>query len=188
MKRIVIATNNKGKLEMIKSILGSDIEVLSLKDINCNINVIENGDTFKENAIKKAREISTKINMPCISDDSGLCIKQLNGWPGIYTARFLGKNATDKQRNKAILEKMINIKDRTSYFKCSMAYCYNKQVIVESSSIEGKIALKERGNNGFGFDEIFELEDGRTLAELTLEEKSKISIRRYLIEKLKKYI
>lgn len=98
MKKIVIATNNEGKLEEMKQIL-KNYELLSLKDINCEIEVDENQETFEGNARKKAKEIAKIINMPCIADDSGLCIEAFDGWPGIYTARFLGEKATDGQKN-----------------------------------------------------------------------------------------
>ena len=148
MKKIIIATNNKGKVKEIKQIL-SDYELLTLKDLNCDIEVEEDKETFEGNSLKKAKVISEATNMPCIADDSGLCIDEFDGWPGVYTARFLGENATQEERNNAILEKM------------------------------------KRGNNGFGFDPIFELEDGRTYAELTDEEKNLISHRKKAIENLK---
>ena len=95
MKEILIATNNKGKLEEIKEIL-NDYNLLSLKDIGCKVDVDEDGKTFEENAIKKAKEISEITNMPCIADDSGLCIDVLNGWPGVHTARFLGRKKCNR--------------------------------------------------------------------------------------------
>lgn len=188
MRKIVVATNNEGKIQIIKNILKNDVEILSLRQINYNIEVIEDGRTFEENAIKKAKKISDDINMPCISDDSGLCIRSLNGWPGIKTARFLGKQATDRQKNEKILEKMKNIEDRTAYFECCMAFYNNGKVITQKEVLKGKISLKCRGNNGFGFDEIFELENGRTLAELSVKEKNLVEIRKNILEKLKKYM
>jgi len=189
MKRIVIATNNKGKLKEIKEIL-KNYEILSLKDVNCEIEVEENQETFEGNSKKKAKEISELIKMPCIADDSGLCIDVFDGWPGVHTARFLGENSTPRQRNEAILEKMKDLKgqQRKAKVVCVMSYYENGQFIVAKGEIEGKIATMLRGENGFGFDEIFELEDGRTYAELMPEEKNAISHRKRALENLEKQL
>ena len=185
-KKIVVATNNKGKLIEIKKIL-NDYEILSLNDLGLKIDVNEDGNSFKENSIKKAKEVFKVTNIPCISDDSGLCIDVLDGWPGIKTARFLGDEASDKDRNDYILNKMIDkISDeRTAKFVCDIAYVDDKNVIITEGIIKGKIAKEERGNNGFGFDSIFELENKKTLSELTNEEKNAISSRKIALEKLK---
>ena len=174
----------KIEVEEIKQIL-KDYNLLSLKDIGCKVNVDEDGKTFEENAIKKAKEISKITNMPCIADDSGLCIDVLNGWPGVHTARFLGENATDEDRNNYILEKMKNEKNRSAKVVCAIAYYYKEDTIVVRGEIEGKIPKEKRGENGFGFDSIFELENEKTLAELTNEEKNKVSSRKIALEKLK---
>lgn len=187
MNKILIATNNQGKMREIKEIL-NDYELLTLKDVKCEIEVEEDQGSFEGNAKKKSKEISEIAKLPCISDDSGLCIDIFNGWPGVYTARFLGENSTAKQRNEAILEKMKKLKDNDRKAKviCVISYYNNGKYIVEKGVIEGKIAESSRGKNGFGFDDIFELEDGRTLAELSKEEKNKISSRRIALEKIKK--
>lgn len=189
MKKILIATNNKGKLNEIKEIL-KEYELLSLQDVNCNIEVIEDKETFEGNAQKKAKEISKITNFPCIADDSGLCIEEFNGWPGVYTARFLGENSTERQCNEYILDKMKNLPEekRSASVKCVIAYCEEEKEILVNGEIKGKIAMSCRGRNGFGFDEIFELEDGKTLAELSQEEKNRVSARKIALENLKKLI
>ena len=176
MKKVIVATNNEGKLKEIKDIL-KDYQLLSLKDVNCKVEVEEDKDTFEGNSLKKAQEISETLHMPCIADDSGLCIDIYDGWPGVHTARFLGENATTKERNQYILEKMKNLKgiDRKARVKCCITYYENGNYVVGKGEILGRIAEKPRGDNGFGFDEIFELEDGRTFAELSKEEKNQIS-------------
>lgn len=185
MKEIVVATNNQGKLKEIKEIL-TDYKLLSLKEVNCTIEVIEDEDSFEGNAKKKAKEISERIDMPCIADDSGLCIDIYDGWPGIYTARFLGKDSTPKQRNEYILERMKDLKgeQRSAKVKCCMVYYENGKYIVGKGEIQGRIAEKRKGDNGFGFDEIFELEDGRTYAQLSHEKKNKISHRKKALQDL----
>ena len=185
MKKIVIATNNAGKLKEIKEIL-TGYELLSLKDVNCNMEVIEDKETFEGNSMKKAQELSEYLHMPCIADDSGLCIDIYDGWPGVHTARFLGEKATPEQRNAYILEKMKNLKkeERKTSVKCCVTYYENGNYIVGNGETKGYIATEMRGENGFGFDSIFELEDGRTLAEVTNEEKNQISHRKLALQDL----
>lgn len=189
IKKIVVATNNKGKIKEIKKIL-KDYELITLKDMNCEIEVEENQETFEGNALKKAKEISETINMPCIADDSGLCIDAFDGWPGVYTARFLGESSTPEERNNAILDRMKNLKEneRTAKVKCVIAYYENGKVLIGKGEIKGKIAKEPRGSNGFGFDPIFELENGKTYAQLDEREKNEISHRRIALEKLKKQL
>ena len=184
MKKVVIATNNPGKIKEIKEIL-KDYEILTLKDMNSEIEVEEDRDTFEGNAMKKAKEIANVLKMPVIADDSGLCIDVLKGWPGVHTARFLGENATQEQRNNAILEKMKKEQKRTARVICCMAYYEDGNFILGKGEVEGKIATKKRGKNGFGFDEIFELPNGKTFAELTLDEKNQISHRKLALQDLK---
>ncbi len=186
MKKIIVATNNKGKLKEIREIL-SDYELLSLEEVGINVKVEEDENTFKGNSLKKANEIFKIANIPCIADDSGLCIDIFNGWPGVETARFLGDKASQEDRNKYILEKMKDKsgEERNAKVVCDIAYVDNDNTIVVEGIIEGKISKEERGNNGFGFDSIFELENGKTLAELSKKEKNDISSRRIALEKLK---
>ena len=186
MKKIIVATNNKGKLKEIREIL-TDYELLSLEEVGINVKVEEDENTFRGNSLKKANEIFKIANIPCIADDSGLCIDIFNGWPGVETARFLGDKASQEDRNKYILEKMKDKsgEERNAKVVCDIAYVDNENTTVVEGIIEGKISKEERGSNGFGFDSIFELEDGRTLAELSEKEKNDVSSRRIALEKLK---
>ncbi len=184
---IILATNNKGKAKEIQEILENE-EIKTLKELNINIEVEEDGKTFEENALKKARAIYNLTKKPCVADDSGICIKELNGFPGVKTARFLGENATPRERNEYLIKQLENVpkERRTVEFITCIAYINkNGEEKVYKGILQGYIAQKPHGNNGFGFDEIFELEDGRTLAELSSEEKNKISSRRIALEKLK---
>ncbi len=189
MKKIVVATRNAGKLQEIKNIL-KDYELLSLEDINCDIEVEEDQETFEGNAKKKAQEISEAINMPCIADDTGLCIEKFDGWPGVHTHRFLGENATYQQKNQAVLERMKDLQgeDRNAKFVCVVAFYEDGKCITAKGEVKGKIAREPRGNNGFGFDPIFELENGKTYSELTSEEKNKMSHRGKALENLVKIL
>ena len=189
MKKIVVATNNKGKLKEIKEIL-AEYELLSLEEVGIKINVKEDENTFRGNALKKAKEVFKITNMPCLADDSGLCINVFNNWPGVETARFLGEKASQEDRNKYILDKMKEKsgEERNAKVVCDIAYVDNEKEIVVEGIVSGKISKEERGDNGFGFDSIFELEDGRTLAELSEKEKNEVSSRRIALEKVKKQL
>lgn len=194
MKQIVVATHNEGKIKEIKEIL-SQYDLVSLKQIHYEIEVEEDGVTFEENAIKKAKEIYQKTHLACIADDSGIQIEEYHGWPGVHTARFLGKekatNAYASQRNQYILEKMKELpkeKRKVIHVTC-IAYIDEKgNCYVERGEQKGYISTSPRGNNGFGFDPIFELENGKTLAELTNQEKNSMSSRKKALEKIKKII
>lgn len=186
MKEIIVATNNEGKLKEIKEIL-KGYNLISLKEKSVDIVVIEDENTFEGNAKKKAKEISEFLNKPCLADDSGLCIDYLDGWPGVYTGRVIGKN---KENLNLILKKLdgIAVDKRTARAICYMVYYDKGEFIIGKGELVGKIAFEGKGNNGFGFDEIFELDNGKTLAELSSKEKNKISARYLAIMDLKEKI
>lgn len=190
MEEIILATNNKGKIKELEEIL-KEYKLLSLKEANIDIEIDEDRDTFEGNALKKAGEICKVTNKICIADDSGLCIDILNGFPGVYTARFLGEDATQDERNSYLLEKL---KDKSreerkaKVITCIALVKPNGEKKTYIGELNGYIAENKRGNNGFGFDEIFELENGKTLAELDKEEKNKISSRSLALKKLKEDI
>ena len=180
---MILATSNKGKLEEIKKIL-DEYEIYSLKDKNIDVDVIEDQDTFLGNAKKKAFEIYNLTNEPTIADDSGLCINSLNNFPGVLTHRFLG-NVSDRERNLYLINEVNKQSDRKASVICNIVYYDGKDYLVGEGILEGYISKECRGNNGFGFDEIFELENGKTLAELTFDEKNMISARSLAIKDLK---
>ena len=182
---MIIATNNKGKLKEIKEIL-SGYKIYSLKDKNIDIEVEETEDTFLGNAKKKAFEIYSISNEETIADDSGLCINCLNGFPGVMTHRFLGENATDKMRNEYLINEVNKYNDRSAQVICNIVYYNGIETIVGTGVLNGTISRECRGENGFGFDEIFELSNGLTLAELNKEEKNEISARAIALNDLKK--
>ena len=182
---MIVATNNKGKLEEIKKIL-SDYEIYSLKQKNIDIDVIEDQDTFLGNAKKKAMEIYEIAREETIADDSGLCINALGGYPGVMTHRFLGEDATDKMRNEYLINEVNKYDDRSAKVVCNLVYYDGTDIIIGEGILKGFISRECRGTNGFGFDEIFELPNGLTLAELTPEEKNDISARALAAKDLKK--
>lgn len=184
---MIVATNNQNKLKELKKLL-SNFEVKGLEESGIKIEVEENQDTFYGNAIKKAKEIYEIAKKPVIADDSGLCIPILDDWPGVLTHRFLGEEATEQDRNLAIIEKMKDYEgsDRIANFVCNLVYYDGKDIVVGEGIVQGKIAKECRGENHFGFDEIFELENGKTYAELSNDEKNKISARSLAILDLKR--
>lgn len=184
---MILATNNKNKIEEIKNIF-LDNKIYSLKEKNIICDIQEDGKTFEENAKKKAIEIYKIAQEPTIADDSGLCIDALNGFPGIKTNRFLGNNSTDEEKNIELLKLMKDKSDRNCSFVCVMVYYDGKEYIIGKGELRGKIVEIPRGKNGFGFDEIFELDNGKTLAELTEKEKNTISARYLAIIDLKNKI
>ena len=188
---IIIASNNKNKIKEFKQILEPlQYNVLSQSEAGINLEVEENGTTFEQNAQLKADAIYKLKHTSVISDDGGLEVDYLNGEPGIYSARYKGLE-TAKQRNEYILNAMKNvpIEHRTARFICCICYIKeNGEKIIVKGIIEGTIAEKECGNNDFGYDPIFiPNNEKRTFAQMSNDEKNKISHRCLAIEKLKKY-
>ena len=175
---MIFATNNNKKLKQIKD-LAQNLKILGLKEYGIEIDVEEDGTTFEENAIKKAKEIHALTGESVIADDSGLCIDFFDGWPGVYTHRFL-PNSTSSERNKAIIEKLLNVDDnlRSAKVVCVLALCDKQgKIYTYHGEINCKIGYEEKGENLFGFDPIVVLPSGKTLAELTDEEKEKVNAR-----------
>lgn len=178
---MVFASNNSGKLEEIRKIFGGNI--LSLSDKGIFVDVVEDGNTFYDNAKKKALEIYNLCGEPVIADDSGLCINCLDGFPGVNTARFLG-DVRDEDRNNYILKEVNLFDDLSAYVVCCLVYYDGVELISFEGILEGNISNFARGSNGFGFDSIFEI-DGVTLAEMSVDEKNLISARRNAVVGLK---
>ncbi len=185
MKEIVIASNNKGKIKDITSILKGH-KIIPMEELNIKVDVEEDQKTFEGNAIKKAETIAKLLNgKMCLADDSGIEIDYLDGFPGVFTKRW--HEGTDRQRNISIIEKLKDVpkEKRTITFTTAIAISNGKNTICETGVIRGFVAESVRGENGFGFDEIFELENGKTLAELSDNEKNQISARKMALNKLK---
>lgn len=182
---IIIASGNKGKIKEAQEIL-KEYKIIPMNELGINIDVEEDQDTFEGNAVKKAETIAKELNGKlCLADDSGIEIEYLDGFPGVYTKRW--HNGTDRERNLALIEKLkgISKENRKIKFITAMAISDGKNTISAKGYIEGYVSECVRGDNGFGFDEIFELENGKTLAELSQEEKNKLSARKLALENLK---
>ena len=184
-KEIVIASGNKSKIKEAQEIL-KEYKIIPMQELGIEREVEEDQETFLKNAIKKAETIAKELDGKwCIADDSGIEIEYLNGFPGVYTKRW--HEGTDRERNLAIIEKLKDVpkEKRKIKFITAIAISNIKDTVTAEAYIEGYVAENVRGDNGFGFDEIFELENGKTLAELSQEEKNKISARKKALELLK---
>ena len=180
MKSIISASNNKDKVKEVKEIL-KGYDIISMKEAGIDVDIEENGTTFEENALIKARAIMKLTGQITMADDSGLEIDYLNKAPGVYSARFMGHDTSYDIKNKALIQKLEGVKgsDRSGRFVCAIAVCFpDGREIVKRGTMEGLIAEEIKGDNGFGYDPIVYLpEYGRTSGELAPEEKNKISHR-----------
>lgn len=180
--KIIIATGNSGKMKEIKSIFNnSDYEVVSMKEEGISADVDENGATFEENALIKAREIAKLSGHIVLADDSGLEVDALNKEPGIYSARYMGEDTPYSVKNASLIARLdgVEFERRTARFVCAVAAVYpdGKELVVRET-MEGYIGYEEKGKNGFGYDPIFYLKEfDKTSAEISLEEKNEISHR-----------
>ena len=188
--KLVIASNNSHKIHEIKQILSGKFDgILSLSEAGVKHETVEDGETFMENALKKAREIADICGMPTLADDSGLCVNALGGEPGIFSARYAGggKNHwTDEENNAFLLKNLEGVTDRSAYFVCTVALVYpDGHEITAEGYMHGRIIETMRGSRGFGYDPLF-LPDGeeRTVAEMTDGEKNAISHRSNALKNL----
>jgi XTP/dITP diphosphohydrolase len=182
MRKIIFATGNQGKMREIREILADmDVEVLSMKETGIDIDIVEDGSTFEENAAIKARAVCAVAGEIVLADDSGLEIDYLNKEPGIYSARYMGEDTSYHIKNANLIERLEGVPDeaRTARFVCAVAAAFpDGTVKTIRATMEGRIGYEEKGENGFGYDPIFFLpEFGCTSAQLSMEDKNKISHR-----------
>lgn len=196
MKQIIFATGNAGKMREIREIMAdTGAEILSMKEAGLTADIEENGNTFEENAIIKAKAIAALTDDIVLADDSGLEVDYLNKEPGVYSARYLGEDTSYEIKNQAILDRLAGVpkEKRTARFVCAIAAVMpDGEVLVIRETIEGYIGDKPAGNGGFGYDPIFYVDEyGCSTAELTEEQKNEVSHRgkalRAMKEKLNQY-
>ena len=196
MSKIIMATNNEGKIRELKKLL-SKYEILSQREAGIeDLDVEENGETFEENAIIKVNSIKNLVgtNVYIIAEDSGICVEALNGYPGTKTKRAaqeeLGREVSNEERNTIILEKMVNNTNRKIIWQTVIALIDDDGSIKTfKGEVEGKVAEKLAGENGFGFDPLFYIEEeNKTLAQMSFEEKENYSARKRAVDKLIKYL
>lgn len=193
-RRVVLATRNQGKVKEFNRLF-ADLgwEGISLAEFEGVPEVIEDGETFEANALKKAVEISTYLNLPALGDDSGLEVDALDGRPGVYSARYAGEDATDEKNWRKLLDELdgVPMERRTARFRCTIAFVVpGFEPVITTGSCEGLIAKEPKGTNGFGYDPVFYIpEMEKMMAQLLPEEKNQISHRaramNHLLEALK---
>ena len=193
MKQVIVATQNIGKVKEIKAVLKDlPVDVKTMSEIGIDMDIEENGTTFEENAIIKAESLTKYTDAIVIADDSGLEIDYLNKEPGVYSARYLGKDTPYTEKNQIILERLegVEIEKRTARFVCAIAMAMKgEQTQVAVQTLEGYIGYKAEGTNGFGYDPIFYVpEFNKTTASLSMEEKNQISHRAKALQLMKQKI
>ncbi len=185
MKTIIFATHNQHKLQEVQTILKTEYNVIGLDNLNFDEEIEETGTTFEQNAQLKAETIFEKLQINCFADDSGLEIEALNGEPSVFSARYAGEPANSEKNMQKVLNKMQNISNRKAKFRTVIAYKTKEKVYFFEGIVEGVILTQKRGNGGFGYDPIFMPKGyNKSFAELTPEEKNKISHRAIAMKKL----
>ena len=191
MKKIIFASQNRGKVKEVEHILKDlNVQIVSLADINEVVEIEETGSTFEENAKIKAKIVYDKFKIPTIADDSGLVVEQLNGAPGIYSSRYAGEDGNDTANNKKLVNELENFREpHIAKFVCTAVYYDGNEFHTAIGEMKGKIIHEEKGSKGFGYDPLF-VPDGYnvTSAELEPEVKNSISHRFHAFQKLKKMI
>lgn len=187
--KILFATANQNKAFEIQKLLPENFEIITLKDIPIKEDIPETSDTIEGNARQKAEYIAQHFDMDCFADDTGLEIDALNGEPGVYSARYAGKEKNPENNMNLVLDKMENISNRKARFKTVIALYFKKEMYFFEGIIDGTIRTERAGEEGFGYDPIFEPENcGKTFAELTIEEKNKMSHRARAFDKMVKFL
>lgn len=190
MKKIVFATNNKHKLEEIREILGENFEIVSLKDIGCDVDIPETGNTLEDNALQKAEYVKQHYGLDCFADDTGLEVDALNGAPGIHSARYAEGTDHDSNANMdKLLKELGNNNNRKARFRTVIALLLNGETHLFEGIVNGKIIYEKHGTEGFGYDPIF-VPDGyeHSFAELGMEIKNQISHRARAVNKLADFL
>ena len=186
--KIILASQNKGKMNEVKAIFkGTDFQIFSLYDLGNDMDVEETGNTFYDNALIKAKAVYDIYKEPVFADDSGLAIEQLDGRPGVFSARYAGEGCSFADNNMKVISELWNLPEPHKAKFVSTAIFYDGKNIVEAvGELEGKIIMEQRGAEGFGYDPVF-IPDGYniTIAEMSFDEKNKISHRAKSFNKLK---
>ncbi|MCG0295167.1 non-canonical purine NTP diphosphatase [Phocaeicola vulgatus] len=189
-KKLVFATNNAHKLDEISSILGEKVELLSLKDIHCHVDIPETADTLEGNAMLKAEYIYKNYGLDCFADDTGLEVEALNGAPGVYSARYAGGEEHNAEANmQKLLQNMQGVQNRKAQFRTAICLILDGKKHLFEGIVKGEIIKEKRGSSGFGYDPIFVPEGyTKTFAEMGNETKNKISHRALAVEKLCRFL
>lgn len=188
-RKLVFATNNLHKLEEVSAILGNQIELLSLNDINCHTDIPETADTLEGNALLKSRFIYENYGMNCFADDTGLEVEALEGAPGVYSARYAGDGHDSEANMIKLLDNLKEKKNRKAQFRTAISLIIDGKEYLFEGIIKGEIGIIKKGDSGFGYDPIFVPEGyNETFAELGSDIKNKISHRALAINKLCEFL
>jgi len=183
--KLVFATHNDHKLQELKKLLPKTIELVSLNDINCTEEIPETADTLKENSLLKAKYVYENYKLNCFADDSGLETEALHGAPGVYSARYAGEHKSDEDNNQKLLAELKNEKNRHACFKSVITLILDGKEHVFEGVIRGEILHEKLGTQGFGYDPLFKpTGQSKTFAQMSIEEKIKISHRALAVNKL----
>jgi XTP/dITP diphosphohydrolase len=187
--KICFATNNPNKIKEVSHLLGQDFQLLSLKEIGCNEELREDQSTLEGNALQKAEYVFNNYNISCFADDTGLEVEALNSEPGVFSARYAGPQRSDQDNMSLVLERLNSSPNRNARFRTVICAFINDQKYFFEGIVEGKIAKKHNGDKGFGYDPIF-IPKGytQTFAQMSLEEKNKISHRSIAVRKLVEFL
>lgn len=187
--KICFATNNEHKIREISAVVGSQIQIMTLKELSVFDELPETQTTLEGNAIQKARYVFDKLGLPCFADDSGLEVDALNGQPGVYSARFAGPQRNDNDNIDLLLSKLHEQKNRLARFRTVIAFIDANEQRLFEGSVEGEITLERTGENGFGYDPVFKPKGyNKTFAEMPLEEKNALSHRSQAVKKFANYL
>jgi len=186
---LVFATNNENKLKEIQQLLGTSINILSLKELGCLDDIPETGDTLEANALQKAKYIYERYGKNCFADDTGLEVDVLNGAPGVYSARYAGEEKSAEKNMDKILSELQGVEDREAHFRTVVALIINGEEFFFEGKVKGNILKSRQGKEGFGYDPIFQPAGySSSFAEMAMDEKNKISHRGRAVKKLVKYL
>ena len=192
--KIVVASRNRHKIaelgDLLAQLLEESVELLSLNDVSFDEEIEEDGETFLDNARIKAQTVARATGLPALGDDSGLCVRALNGAPGVYSARFAGTHGDDAANNALLLQRMETADDRSAYFACALVLSYpdGGEIAVEGRA-DGTILHAPRGTSGFGYDPLFHYDPlGKTFSEMSAAEKNAVSHRNRAVLALAKIL
>jgi XTP/dITP diphosphohydrolase len=189
MEQLLFVTHNAHKSEEVKAIVGNNFEVMNLSEINFFDEIPETGNTFKENALQKAKFLHDRLGCNCFADDTGLEVDALNGEPGVYSARYAGEPSNTQRNIEKLLENLKGKENRKAQFTTVIAVILNNEIYFFEGAISGQIIDNQRGEGDFGYDSVF-IPDGydKTFAELPAEVKNSISHRAVAMQKFKEFI
>ncbi|MBS1526870.1 MAG: non-canonical purine NTP diphosphatase [Bacteroidetes bacterium] len=188
-QKLVFATNNRHKLEEVSAKLNGRIELLTLEDIGCRNDIEETGGTFSENASIKSHYVYERYGLDCFGDDSGLEVEALQGKPGVYSARYAGRHGDHAANNDKLLAELQGVENRRARFKTVISLMWKGREYFFEGTVEGTIRHQRAGKSGFGYDPLFQPEGyDITFAEMSLDEKNKLSHRARAVEKLVEFL